>query len=114
MKVFIIGCSIYSASICHILTHGKGTEVVGTAPTLADAELGLQSTDPDIIVVADTIVENTKAGLGALIIGHPCRTILRTSLDHDKVQVITSRCIDARLAELIAVIDGLTKRSDHV
>ena len=113
-KVFIIGNSIYSASLQCVLAKNEEVQLVGTAPNLAAAMPLLEATDAHVIFVVDPLEAEAIAALGALITRQPHLTILRTDLEHHQVQVITSQNIRARTADLTATIATLAKRGKHI
>ncbi len=108
-KVFIIGNSLYATGIDRILANSELVEVIGTAPTLLTALTLLKTLDPDVIIVADTFEKETIATVGAFVTRCSHLPILRTDLNGDQIQLITSQRLYACGSDLLTTITTLPK-----
>jgi len=82
--------------------------VVGTAGSIVTAIPRLRDNGLDALIVAGT--DDTMADCGALLTTYPGLTIIRADLDIDKMQVISSHCVQARFSDLLAVLEALPQR----
>jgi hypothetical protein len=103
--VFVVGDSIFAAGIAQTLTDSGAARVVGTASSIGAALPRLRDNGLDALIVAGAT--DTMADCGAVLIAYPGLTIIRADPDVDKVQVISSRCVQARFSDLLAVIEAL-------
>lgn len=108
-RVFVVGESVFAEGITQALTDSGAANVVGTAPSIEAAMLSLQANSLDVLVVAGTDMD-TMADCGVLLTTYPDLPIIRADLSIKKVQVISSRCVEARFSDLLAVIGDLPKR----
>lgn len=108
-RVLILGSSLSAEAMTQILRLNRQTCVTERVSTLEAALVMLARRQFDVFVVVGTTDETSVWCLSALI-RFPDLPILRSDLSTPKIQVITSRCIEARIEHLLAAIAGLPRR----
>ncbi len=108
LRVFIVGDSLFAEGIARTLMSCEAVIVIDIAATVESALPALEAKKLDAIIVAgpDTI---STTNIGPFLAAHPNLTIIRADLSSDKVQIITSRCIQARTADLLAAMNSILK-----
>lgn len=109
-RVVIVGKSLFAEALAQMLANDTAAiEIIGITPTLEVAQPLIATEDPDAVIVTSADPTDT-AIFGSLLALYPDLSIISTSLDVDKIQVITSQCINARSSDLLAAIIALPKR----
>ena len=112
--MLIVGNSLFAESIAQILATSQSVKLAGTASTMEMALPLLNGNNFDAVVVAGTLAEDIAAICSVLVSAYPDLSIIRADLSTNKVQVITSRCIQARRDDFIAAVSALPKRGNCV
>jgi hypothetical protein len=100
---------MFAESITHLLLGHGAVVVVGSAPTIDLALSSIDVADPDAIIVTSTNGAAPEL-YPELVARYPGLAIVTADLGTDKVRVITSQCVQARRADLLAALTGLPKR----
>ena len=111
-RVFIVGQSLFAEALAQMLTSHDSAgaiEIIGSMPTLETALPFIDAEDPDAVIVAGTGQTNT-AIFGSTLATHPDLPLIWADPDANNIQVITSQCVVARSADLLAAIAALPKR----
>ena len=109
-RAFIVGCTLFAESIAQMLRDSETVEVVGAASTIETAMLWLEADSADAIIVTGRDRESAGA-IGPVFAAHRDVAIIRADLNTDQLQVITSRCVQARCDDLLAAIASLPKQN---
>ena len=110
------GSALYRESIRRVLDDAGGIEVVGTAPSLAEAAPLVERGRPDVLVV-DIEWERDLAGLAAVKDRHPDVRLVALGVDDDEAAVVgcaTAGAVaylarDTTAAELVEAIERVAK-----
>lgn len=105
-RIYLIGDSLFTESLAQILVE-EHLQIVGTAVSPATSVTAVATTFPHIIIVANAN-ENAQADLQPLLSLFPTIPIIYADLNHDYVQIITSRRVGARRTDLLAAIQELS------
>ncbi len=106
-RVFIVGKSIFSETLGQLLAGTKNVSVVGTAPTVEEAMLVLHTDSVDAVITTIDADETAGDEVCRLLARYPNLPLIRINLTSNTVQIITSRQVDARRSDLLAVIANL-------
>jgi chemotaxis response regulator CheB len=110
IRIFLIGDSLFTETLAQMLADAVQVQVVGTVIFPAWAETAVAQSQPHIIIVADAgqhqDITNT------LLNQFPNIPIIKADLNQDYVQIITSRRVNARHADLLVAIHELAKLRD--
>lgn len=110
IRIFLIGDSLFTETLAQMLANAVQVQVVGTAVFPAWDETAVAQSQPHIIIVADAgqhqDITNT------LLNQFPDIPIIKADLNQDYVQIITSRRVNARHADLLVAIHELAKLRD--
>lgn len=107
-RVFIIGDSLFTETLAHMLAGAAGVAVVGSVTSRVAAFTAVAQARPHVIIVAD-VGDQFQAHFGPLLSLYPNIPIISADLNRDYVQIITSRRVNARRDDLLAAIDELAK-----
>jgi hypothetical protein len=108
-RVLILGNSLSAEALTQIL---QVSHQLGAAKRVSTIEMALEvlaSQEIDALLMIGTADETSHWYLSALN-RYPDLPILRSDLSTPKIQVITSRCIEARLEQLLEAIAALPRR----
>ncbi len=108
-RVFIIGDSLFTETLAHLLANAAGVQLVGTAGSSEAAASLVNETRPQIIIVAD-LGRQVQDPFGSLLALFPDTPLISADLNRDYVQVITSRRVSARRDDLLTTIYDLARR----
>ncbi len=103
LRVCIVGDSLFAESIAYTLRGWEMVELVSRPATIEEALPWLETSDLDAVVVAGTD-QGSTTHFGPLLAEYPNLMIIRADLSTDKIQIITSRCVHAREADLLATM----------
>lgn len=109
-RVLVIGNSLFAETLTDLLANVPEILVVGEADSPQTALLLLQSTCPDVVIMADCIASEASTDLIGLVVTHPQLPLIRADLTTNTVQVITSRSVSARREDLLAVLNSLPQK----
>ncbi len=102
--VFIIGQSLFAETLAQLLSSVAEINIVGNTALVADALPVLKTS----VVEAIILVSNPATDdLNKLMAAAPNVPIISTNLDENTLQVITSKRLDARLSDLLSVLNTL-------
>lgn len=107
-SVLIVGTSFFADGIAQALAASDAVTVVGTASTVIEAKASLETESPDILVVTGTTRESDAICIPLLAV-HSDLTIIYVDASNRSMQVITSRYVPARTADLMEAIAGLSR-----
>ena len=108
-RVFIVGDSLFAETLSRMLARSGTVTIIGTASSAEEAFPLLESECPDVVIMADTS-ETSLGVLDPLLAAHADLPVIRADLNHDYVQVITSKRVGARRSDLLAALATLPKR----
>jgi chemotaxis response regulator CheB len=111
-RVLVIGNSLFAETLTDLLSNVPEILVVGEADNAQSALSLLQSTCPDVVIMADCVTNNASTDLIGLVVTHPQLPLIRADLTTNTVQVITSRSVSARRDDLLAVLNSLPTRCE--
>ena len=113
-KVVVVGDSLPAESFVHRLEEeslaGSSPKVMGTAATIEEAIPLLDSNEVDVLIVAGTDRVSTSR-LGPVLAQYSGVPVIRIDVSHHKIQIITSREVDARAVDLVEAIKALPLRA---
>jgi hypothetical protein len=113
IRVVIVGNSLPAESFAHRLADGMAAsslKVMGTAATIEEAIPLLDSNEVDVLIVAGTDRVSTSR-LGPVLAQYSDVPVIRIDVSHHKIQIITSREVDARAVDLVEAIKALPLRA---
>lgn len=102
-RIFLIGDSLFTETMAKMLAETGGIHIVGMAIPPPDPAV-IAETNPHIIIIANS----TAQPFESLLDRFPDLPIIRADLNHNYVEIITSRRVRARRADLLAAIQSLT------
>lgn len=108
-QVFIVGNSLFADSLSQMLVSSGAVVITGAASSPEEALPLLETTLPDVVIVADT-GDTERLTCECLLAALPDLSVIRADLSQDYVQVITSQRVGARRSDLLAAIAALSKR----
>jgi hypothetical protein len=109
-RVFIVGDALYAETLGQMLASSGSAMIKGVSATFEEALTLMKTGVPDVVIVAKTSEVNQGA-LDLILEAHSDLTIIRTDLNQDFLQVITSQRVEARRSDLLAAIATLPKRT---
>ena len=110
-QVMIIGDSLFTETLTILLVESECVRLVGSAPAILQALPMIEFYNPDVVILVEAgTVE--PVNLDQLLASHPDLPIIRTNPNDTFVQVITSRRVQARRHDLIAVIQSLIPKTE--
>jgi hypothetical protein len=107
-QLFIIGDSLFAETLTQLLADATAVVVLGVAADVAAALPQVRALRPDAVIVAGTDAGQIRLGLLSALL--PELPLVCADLNDEYVQLITSRRIGARYADLLAAIQALPKR----
>lgn len=108
-KIFILGNSLLTAGLVHLLGNKPEIEVVGNATTAEEALPLMNGQLIDALVVMGTN-DQTTVRFCPILAAYPDLPVIRADISQNAVQLITSQNIEADPESLLATIAGLPKR----
>ena len=111
-NVLVVGTSFFADGIAQALAASEAVTVVGTAPTVIEAQASLEAESPDIVVVTGTTRESDAICI-PLLSSHSDLAIIYVDVSTRTMQVITSRYVPARTADLMETIAGLSRNGQR-
>lgn len=106
-RIFLIGDSLFTETLAQMLANAVQVQVVGASVFPTWDETAVSHSQPHIIIIADAgqhqDITNT------LLNQFPDIPIIKADLNQDYVQIITSRRVNARRADLLVAIHELAK-----
>ena len=116
IRVVIVGNSLTAESFAHRLEEESLVEsdlkVVGMVATIEEAPPLLDSNEVDVLIVAGTDRVSTSR-LGPILAQYSDVPVIRIDVSHHKIQIITSREVDARAVDLVEAIKALPLRASE-
>jgi len=110
-RVLIVGSSVFAEGIAQSLSEGAQVEVVGILPTGEAASTWLRSEVADVVIVTGMNMNGDASQcVSSILLTQPGLPVIYTDLNADRVQVITSECVRASGADLLAAIAALPGR----
>ena len=110
IRIFLIGDSLFTETLAQMLADAVQVQVVGTAVFPALDETAVAQSQPTIIIVAGT---GQYQDITTILLNQfPDIPIIKADLNQDYVQIITSRRVNARRADLLVAIHELAKLRD--
>ncbi len=106
-RVFIIGQSLFAETLMQLLSSVAEISIVGCASLVADAIPVLEAGAVDAIILVSDPALPSPGDVNELMAVAPNVSIIATDLDENTVQVITSKRVDARLSDLLSVLETL-------
>jgi hypothetical protein len=107
-RVFLIGDSLFVETLAQLLAAETWVTVTGTAVSPHAALTTIDTDRPHLIILAHTSMAHAGSqpahSPDPLLDHYPDIPIICADLNHDYVQVITSRRVSARRADLLAAI----------
>jgi len=110
-RVLIIGDSLFTETLTTMLVESEHVHLVGSAPAILQGLPMIEFHNPDVIIVVETGTAD-PVNLDHLLTSHPELPIIRANPNDTFVQIITSRRIQARRHDLMAVIQSLTPKTE--
>lgn len=111
-RVLVIGNSLFAATLTQLLADFPDVQIVAEADSTQTALSLLRCVCPDAVIVAAYGNTSDNTDLVGLVVTHPQLPLIRADLTTNTVQVITSRSISARRADLLAVLNSLPQRCE--
>lgn len=108
----IVGDSLFADSLSSMLA-GNGIPVVDVAPTLKAALPLLESTRPDVMIMAEAVATDAAAvaALRGTLLNIP---LILADLERHYLRLVTSQLICARSTDLLDVIAGLPQQHEDM
>jgi hypothetical protein len=117
-RVFLIGDSLFVETLAPLLADESWVTVTGTAVSPQDAIATITTDLPHLIILAYTGTAHAGSqpahSPDPLLDHYPDIPIICADLNHDYVQVITSRRVSARRADLLAAIAEIGRTKDEL
>lgn len=110
-RVLIIGESLFTETLTTMLVESEHVDLVDSAPAILQALPMIDHYNPDVIIVVEAGTPD-PVNLDQLLVSHPDLPIIRANPNDTFVQIITSRRIQARRHDLMAVIQSLTPKTE--
>ncbi len=109
-----MGESLPAEGMARLLENIEHFQLVDQVQTLSRVRQLVEENKVDVLILIDTgsMPGQSHAHLGSLLSQYPGLPIIRANIDTDKVQVITSHCVDANLDELTKAISKLSRNGD--
>ena len=106
-RVFLIGDSLFTETLAQMLAEAESVQVVGTAVSTVLDKTAVIQTTPHVIIIADS---GQQQEISTTLLTHfPGTPIINADLNRDYVQVITSRRVGTRRADLLTAIRALVE-----
>jgi AmiR/NasT family two-component response regulator len=106
--VLIVGTSFFAEGIAQSLSASEAVTVVGMVPTVVEAKSAMEVTFPDVVIVTGTARESDAICV-PLLASNANLTIIYVDISTRSMQVITSRYVPARTADLMEAIASLSR-----
>jgi DNA-binding NarL/FixJ family response regulator len=106
-RVFIIGESVFSEALDHLLASYTDMIVVGKASSQATAATAVAQACPHVIIIAGSS-EHPPDKFGTILSRFPDLPLISVDPGLDYVQVITSRRVQTHHDDLLAAIRELS------
>ncbi len=106
-RVFIIGDSLFTEMLEHLLANTTDMHVVGTVSSLALARTAVAKALPHVIIVSDAS-DQKQDKFSSILSIFPDLPLISVDLSRDYVQVITSRRVGTRSDDLLTAIRTLS------
>ncbi len=104
----MVGDSLFAEILIQMLESSRTVTIIGTASTPKEALPLLDTECLDVVIVTGT--GEAERALTPFLTTHPDLPIIRADLSDNYVQLITSRRINARAADLLTVLAELQNR----
>jgi len=111
IRVLVLGEALPAEGIARVLAGLEEVLYVKQARTLPGAQRLMAEAEVDVLILTDDGREPNRH-LAPLLNLYPGLPIIRANIDSAKVQIITSRCADASVTELIDAIASTTRGGD--
>jgi hypothetical protein len=107
-QVLIVGTSFFAEGIAQALAASEAEAAVKMAPTVIEAKALLEANAPDLVIVTGT-ARDSDAICIPLLASDSDLTIIYVDASTRSMQVITSRYVPARTADLMEAIAALSR-----
>jgi DNA-binding NarL/FixJ family response regulator len=108
-KVFLLGNSLLTEGMAHILEGDPQIEILGSASTVEEAQEALANQRVDAIIVMGTD-DQTTIRVCPILAQHSDVPILRADISQNQIQLITSQNIEAKPSKLLELITNIPVR----
>ena len=105
-RVILVGDSFFAENVQHLLAESGEMEVVAFVSTVEQALPALAAHAPDVLIIADTDADTYNDDLSPAILlsMHRGLSIIYTSVNHNHLEIFSSRSIRASASDLLATI----------
>ena len=101
-RVILVGDSFFAENVQHLLAESDEMEVVAFVSTVEQALPALAAHAPDVLIIADTYNDDLSPAI--LLSMHRGLSIIYTSVNHNHLEIFSSRSIRASASDLLATI----------